>query len=76
VIVADFGSVMLAIRTRVSRERRRMERSVMRMNDMTLTLDTVGFAVGAAGTLSRPAGGGIAGMNQQRDRVAVAGGAR
>jgi len=46
------------------------------MNDMTLTLDTVGFAVGAAGTLSRPAGGGIAGMNQQRDRVAVAGGAR
>ena len=53
-----------------------MERSVMRMNDMTLTLDTVGFAVGAAWTRSRPAGGGIAGMNQQRDRVAVAGGAR
>jgi hypothetical protein len=30
-----------------------MERSVMRMNDMTLTLDTVGIAVGAARTQSR-----------------------
>jgi hypothetical protein len=49
----------------------------MRMDDMTLTLDTAGIAVGAAWTRSRPLRGahGHAGQQQLRDRVAVVGGA-
>jgi hypothetical protein len=52
------------------------ERSVMRMNDMTLTLLAAGIAAGAARTRSRSSRGGVfAGIEPKRDRVAVAGGA-
>jgi hypothetical protein len=61
---------------RASCVRRREERSVMRMNDMTLHLPDVDTAFGVARTRSRSIRGGIAGVGEKTlsDRVMVAGG--
>ena len=56
--------------------RRREERSVLRMNDMNLSLPDADPAVGVARTRSRAPCDGIAGVGEKTlsDRVMVAGG--